>query len=103
MNQPAEFGGVPVAPNRCEITARILSKQQDGNFPDKWLYDIEIIETRDKEGPNFARAGQAAKAFSFEAPDQVSIGSSIAAEAEYIGGSRSGQFLLKHVTTTSAG
>jgi hypothetical protein len=38
-----------------------------------------------------------------EVPDQFLIGSSIAAEAEYIGGSRSGQFLLKHVTTTSAG
>lgn len=98
MSQP-EFGGVPAAPNRCEIKAKILSKQQDGQFPDKYLYEIEITATKDKEGPNFARVGQVANAFSFEASDQVSVGSSISAEAEYVGGPNQGPFLLTQIKT----
>ena len=97
MSEPPDVGGVPVAPNRCEIKAKVLSKQQHASFPDKWLYEIEILESTDKQGPNFARSGQVAQAFSFEASEQISTECLIVAEAEYTGGPTRGQFQLTHV------
>lgn len=90
--------GVPAAPNRSHVKAKVVSKKQSDRFPDKWLLEIEIVDSRSIEGPNFARAGQHTEAFSFDAKIVgVSVGSVISAEAEYLGGPTQGQFQLSQV------
>ena len=89
--------GVMAAPNRCRIKARVLHVEQSSTYPDKWLLELEIIESHDMSGPNFARVGKNVEGFSFGpawgAPPQAVI----AAEAEYIGGVQGGQFQLTDV------
>jgi hypothetical protein len=87
-------GGVTAAPNRCEITAVVLREEQDPSVPQKREATLEIRESRDIEGPNFARVGDRVEAFTFEAPSGLTEGAIIRAEAEYLGDARLGRFQL---------
>jgi hypothetical protein len=89
--------GVMGAPNRCWIQARVLEVEQSSAFPDKWMLELEILETKDREGPNFAHVGDEVKGFTFSDEGFLSGGDTIAAEAEYVGGPRGGQFQLSDV------
>jgi hypothetical protein len=92
-----EIHGVMAAPNRCEIKAKVLRVEQSPKFPDKWHFEMEILETRDLRGPNFARVGQTAKGFTFESTSGISPGNVITAEAEFLGDERGGQFQLTQI------
>jgi hypothetical protein len=95
--EPDNARGVVAAPNRSRIKARVLHVEQSSTYPDKWLLELEIIESQDVSGPNFARVRKTVEGFSFgpawEAPPQAII----EAEAEYIGGAQGGQFQLTDV------
>jgi len=92
-----EFCGVMAAPNRCEIKAKVLRMEQSTKFPDKWYFELEILETRDLSGPNFARVGQRARGFTFESTSNNSRDSIITAQAEFLGDERGGQFQLTQI------
>ncbi|HKS27466.1 MAG TPA: hypothetical protein VJS44_06580 [Pyrinomonadaceae bacterium] len=89
--------GMLAAPNRARIKARVLGVEQSATFPDKWQLRLEVLESSDVSGPNFARVGQQVEGFTFgpswDAPPQAVI----EAEVEYIGDARGGQFQLSNV------
>ncbi len=85
------------APNRCRIKARVNSLQRPAHFPDKVELEIEILETREVSGPNFARAGQTAQAFTFDPPATVTEGAIIECTAEFLGDPRGGRFQLTDI------
>ena len=89
--------GVPAAPNRSGITARVLGVEQSSTFPDKWYADLEILESKSLEGPNFARVGEQARGFTFGSDADVAPGSVISAEAEYLGDAGGGEFRLSRI------
>lgn len=88
---------VLATPNRSRIKARVQHVEQSPTYPDKWHLALEILESHDVSGPNYARVGNNVEGFSFgpawNAPPQAII----AAEAEYIGGVQGGQFQLTDV------
>jgi hypothetical protein len=90
---------VIATPNRSRIKARVLHVEQSSAYPDKWLLELEIIESHDVSGPNFARVGTNVEGFSFGPAWDASPQAVIAAEAEYIGGVQGGQFQLTDVRT----
>lgn len=92
-----EFGGVPAAPNRCEIEARVLHITQSPDFADKWLLGIEIRASSPIEGPNFARVGETVGAFTFDPPGGLGADTVISAQAEFLGDARGGQFQLTEI------
>ena len=100
MDMPTpEQGGVPAAPNRCFVEARIVSREQNQRWGDKSHLSLELLGTQDIEGPNFARAlvGSEIKAFGFDVGPEVSPGSHVRAEAEFHGDERGGTFQLSHI------
>lgn len=92
-----EFRGVPAAPNRCRIEAKVLHREQSPDFPEKWFYGIEILASEAIEGPNFARVGETVAAFTFDPPAELEPGVAISAEAEFLGDERGGQFQLTEI------
>ncbi len=88
------FSEIMAAPNQCAIKARVLNLERSPQFSDKWLLDIEILESKQIMGPNFARVGQSVKGFTFESISNIVPGSILQAKAEYIGDVRKGQFQL---------
>lgn len=92
-----EFRGVMAAPNRSEVKAKVLQVERSSKFPDKWYLDLEILESKGLSGPNFARVGERVKGFTFGATCDVSPGSIIAVQAEFLGDARGGQFQLSQV------
>ena len=93
-----EFRGVMAAPNQCQIKARVLNVEQSAEFADKWYLQLEILESKDVSGPNFARVGQRTKGFTFDLRSEVAPGSIITARAEFLGDERGGQFQLTQIT-----
>lgn len=89
--------GVPAAPNRSEIKARVIGVERDSNFPEKRYVDLEILDSKSLDGPNFARAGEKVKGFAFGDALDASPGSVISAEAEFLGDERGGQFQLSGI------
>lgn len=89
-----EVHGMLAAPNRSRIKARVLGVEQSQTFPDKWHLRLEILESSDVSGPNFARAGQQVEGFTFGDSWDVPPQAVIEADVEYIGDGRSGQFKL---------
>jgi hypothetical protein len=89
--------GVPAAPNRSEIKARVLRVEQSSTFPDKWYVGLEILESKGLSGPNFAHVGDKAEGFNFGNAFDLSSGDVITAEAEYVGDASGGQFQLSQV------
>jgi hypothetical protein len=90
---------VPAAPNKVKIKAMVLSIKQDSQFSDKWHLGIEILDSESIAGPNFARKGEKTMAFAFDSTPgfssrEVSPGSTISAEAEYVGDATHGAFRL---------
>ncbi len=99
----AAFGGMPAAPNQCEIKAKVLQVDQSSDFPDKWYIEMEILESTSVTGPNFARVGEKTKGFTFKETSPVSPGDVIKAQAEFLGDERGGQFQLSEVAITRQG
>jgi hypothetical protein len=89
--------GVMAAPNRSRIKARVLHVEQSSTYPDKWLLELEILESHDVSGPNFARVGTNVEGFSFGPAWDAAPQAIIEAEAEYIGAVQGGQFQLTDV------
>jgi hypothetical protein len=97
MSAPTGSGGVPAAPNRCAIEARVLDVRRSERFPQRWDLEIEILSSRPLEGPNFAHPGRRSAAIAFgDLP--AGAGEAIAAEAEFVGDQRGGVFQLSEVT-----
>jgi hypothetical protein len=88
--------GVPAAPNRSRITARVTRSAPSERWPDRAELEIEILESTGVSGPNFAHPGDTASAFTFTAPTAPADleGRLITASAEYLGGPRGGTFQL---------
>jgi hypothetical protein len=86
------------APNRSEITARVLEIEPSPQFADKWYLQIEILEARAIAGGAFARAREQARAFTFGQECPVRRDDVITASAEYLGDERGGQFQLSEIT-----
>lgn len=91
--------GVPAAPNKVRIKAKVLNIRQDSQFSDKWHLMIEILDSESIAGPNFARKGEEAKAFAFDSTPGFSSrdmapGNIMSAEAEYVGDATHGAFRL---------
>lgn len=92
------FRGVMAAPNQCEIKAKVLRMEQSSKFPDKWQLELEILESRDVSGPNFARVGTQVRGFAFFAsPPPFVPQDIITARAEFLGDEHGGQFQLSQV------
>lgn len=93
----SEPNGVMAAPNRSEIKAQVLRVERSPTFPDKWQLGLRILESKSLSGPNFARVGEEAEGFTFGNTLDVSPGSTITAQAEFIGGAHGGQFQLSEI------
>lgn len=89
--------GVPAAPNRSLITARVLDVQRSEQFSDKWNLSLEILDSKDVEGPNFAHPGEQVRAFTFGPMLEIESGDTIEAAAEFVGDERGGRFRLAEV------
>lgn len=94
--------GVTAAPNQSEIRAKVLQVEQSPAFSDKWYLDLEILASKSISGPDFAREGQQARGFTFESVSEISAGSIITAQAEYLGDARGGQFQLTEIETAAS-
>jgi len=94
---PTPSMSVPAAPNQTEIRAIVRNVQQSPDFADRWHLEIEILEATPIHGPQFARVGETAKAFTFGSVSPVQTGDEIIALAEYIGDARGGQFQLSQI------
>lgn len=94
---PPGPGGVPAAPNRSEITAKVLQLDQSPVFPDKWLLRVRVDSSRALEGPNFARVGAVVDAFTVGPVGDLAAGQEIRAQAEYLGDARGGTFQLRDI------
>lgn len=90
-------GGVPAAPNRSRITAECLAVSQDQRSPRKWLYRLALRSMQPLHGGAFARAGDQVDAFTVGESPAMSVGATIEAEAEFVGGPREPVFRLHHV------
>lgn len=86
--------GVPAAPNRSDITARVLSLTQSPTFADKWQLELEVINSETRFGGDFAQAGKTISAFTFEEVTDLKEGSVLKAQAEFVGDARGGQFQI---------
>ena len=96
-----EFKGVMAAPNRSQIKAKVLSLEQSSEYPDKWIFDLEIIESKSLSGPNFAHVGEKAEGFAFDPLPALSSGDVIDGEAEFLGDERGGKFRLSEIEKAS--
>jgi hypothetical protein len=85
---------VPVAPNQARIRAKVLRVEQSPDFSDKWLFELQIIESQAVYGGNFARVGQNAKGFTITPTCTLSGGEIITAQAQFLGDMRGGRFQL---------
>lgn len=94
---PLESRGVTAAPNRSEITARVLQLDQSPAFADKWLLRLRIRSSRALEGPNFARVDAVVDGFTVEPVGDLTAGKEIKAQAEYLGDARGGTFQLRDI------
>ncbi len=90
---------VPAAPNRCSIRAEVVNIRPDIHFPDKWILDIMVLESRHISGPNFAHPGDRSEAFAFGEMPVASAGDVITAEAEFVGDERGGKFRLSRMSS----
>ena len=86
--------GMMIAPNLSKIRARVLRVEQSPKYPDKWELEFEIMESESLSGPNFARAGERVKGFTFRETWDWAEPVMIEAAAEYLGGPAGGQFQL---------
>ena len=94
---PSTPRGAMAAPNQCEIKAKVTKVERSLKFADKWNLDLEILESKDVSGPNFARAGESAKGFTFESISDLSPNSVLTARAEFLGDQGGGQFQLSRI------
>lgn len=96
-----EFKGVMAAPNRSQIKAKVLSLEQSSEYPDKWIFDLEILESKNISGPDFAHVGERANGFAFDPLPDISSGDVVAGEAEFLGDERGGKFRLSEIKIIS--
>ena len=92
-----EFRGVMAAPNQSEIKAKVLAIKQSPDFEDKFLLELEILDSKSISGPNFAHIGEKVKGFGFELKPDLLAGKIITARAEFVGDERGGKFRLKQI------
>ncbi len=97
-----DFRGVKVAPNKCEIKAKILNIGQDSKYSDKWNLELKVLKTENLNGPNFANVGDEVKGFAFEStsnffPRSLSTGSLITIQAEFVGDEQGVKFRIKKI------
>lgn len=92
-----EAHGMLAAPNHSRIKARVIGVEQSATFPDKWQLRLEVLESNDVSGPNFARVGQQVEGFTFGASLDLPPEAVIEADVEYIGDARGGQFQLSNM------
>lgn len=88
-------GGVPVAPNKAAITARVLSTGEDPAMPGRWLLELDIAASTPLEGTDWAALRPRSQAFVVGAPPDVGAGDTIEAEATWLGGPTGGRFRLE--------
>ncbi len=89
--------GVMAAPNSARMKAKILGARQSANFPDKWLLELEIIESQSTRGGAFATPGETREGFTFRSAWDLPLPAIVEAEAEYIGGPQGGLFHLTNL------
>lgn len=85
------------APNQSEIKAKVLAIMQSPDFEDKFLLELEILDSKSLSGPNFAHIGEKVKGFAFELKPELLDGKIIAARAEFFGDERGGKFRLTQI------
>lgn len=86
--------GVLAAPNRVRFDAVVQDVQQSPKYPDKWLFNLIILDSESISGPNFAHKNEQVTAYIISDTRQVSTGQKISAQAEYIGDGRAGTFQM---------
>ncbi|HRW82859.1 MAG TPA: hypothetical protein P5049_05330 [Methanothrix sp.] len=91
------------APNRSQIKAKVLSLERSSDHPDKWIIDLEIIESKSLSGPDFAHVGERAEGFAFDPMPSLSSGDVVTGQAEFLGDERGGKFRLSEIEKTSQG
>lgn len=92
MSEPPR--GVPAAPNRSIVEAKVLSVRQSDRFPDRWELDLEVVSARAVEGGSFARPGDRVRGFTFAESLDLAPASTIVTDAEFVGDERGGAFRL---------
>jgi hypothetical protein len=91
------MAGAMVAPNIARIKALVTQVERSSQFPDKWLLQIEIAESKSVSGPHFARPGRRAEAFTLTAAWEWTAPVTVEADAEYLGGPHNGVFQLTNL------
>jgi hypothetical protein len=61
----AHISGVMAAPNGSRMKVKILAARQADSFPDKWLLELEIIDSQPVRGGVFATPGETREGFTF--------------------------------------
>lgn len=100
-NIPSPPPGVMAAPNRVGILANVISCRAAEGIPGKLILEVQFERSDSIQGPNFARTGERASAFTFVDADTAEALKGLAdkqgrvsAEAEFIGGPGGGTFQL---------
>lgn len=91
----AMHAAIMVAPNQARVRATILRAERAPEAGDKWLLEVEIGMTTPVHGPQRARPGLRAQAFTRRAEWDLPV--QVEADAEYIGGPRQGIFQLMNL------
>lgn len=91
----SRFNRVMAVPNECTMKARVISAERSRHISNKWQLEIEILDSTSVFGPNFAKKGQVARAFTFCDPG-IFAGKDacVTTRAEFIGDENGGQFQL---------
>lgn len=92
---------VQAQPNHTKCKVRILEKELSKDAAHKILLKIEILPSEIQEDTRFIKPGETMPGFTFD-KTELQIGDVVTAEAEYIGGPRGGNVLLKNLQKVSA-
>ncbi|MBD2682910.1 MULTISPECIES: hypothetical protein [Nostoc] len=93
----SKLQGIMAAPNQSEIKAKVLHIEQSKEFQDKWYLELEILESKNITGGNFAQTGDKVKAFTIQSSPNFSTNNIITAQAEFLGDAHGGFFRLNNI------
>ena len=82
------------APNRSRIRAVVQHAAKSADPPAKWALRLRLESVEVLYGGSFVHEGEVVDGFALDLPDPLPEGAVLLAEAEYIGGPRSGTLQL---------
>ncbi|ALR17474.1 hypothetical protein [Vibrio natriegens] len=90
------MSGVSAAPNQSTLTGQVLAISQNENGKHRVRLLIEQVDRQ--FGPCFTEPGSHLDCFTFDNVDELTVGSQIRGQAEFIGGPHHQECLLSDIS-----